>query len=78
VERNKVVHERACFANMSCQRLSIVFSFVSRVSFCNDIVESVIIKLSSGEYSLDPDLLKLSIMQVNHLLLFDLHYQTLP
>ena len=47
MEREKVVHERACFANMSCQRLSIVSSFVSRVLFCNGIiVESMIIKLS--------------------------------
>ena len=35
VERNNVVHERACFAK-SCQR----------VLFCNDIVESVIINSS--------------------------------
>ena len=41
MERNKVVHERACLANMSCQRLSIVFNFES-----SDIVESVIIKFS--------------------------------
>ena len=41
MERKKVVCERACFANMSCQRLSIVFNFE-----LSDIVESVIIKLS--------------------------------
>ena len=39
--RNKVVHQRACLVNMSCQRLSIVFNFE-----LSDIVESVIIKLS--------------------------------
>ena len=40
--------EHVCLANMSCQRLSIVsivFSFVLRVLFCNDIVDSMIIKL---------------------------------
>jgi hypothetical protein len=40
------MHECARFANMSCQRLSIVSSFVSRVLLCNDIVESETIKLS--------------------------------
>jgi len=57
---------------------------VSRVLFCNDIVESVIIKFFFGKevgvpiVILDPDLLKLSIVQVDHFLLFDLHYQMSP
>ena len=78
MERNKVVHERACLANMSCQRLSIVFNFES-----SDIVESVIIKLSLAKrwvscVILDQNLLKLSSVQVNHFLLCDLHYQMSP
>ena len=70
---------------------------MSRVLFCNDIVESVIIKFFLAKrwvfpYNkvlfgkevgvsiviLDPDLLKLSIMQVDHFWLFDLHYQMSP
>ena len=83
MEQNKVVHERARFANMSCQRRSIVSSFVSRVLSYNDIVESVNKALFDKEIGvsvviLDPDLFKLSIMQVNHFLLFDLDYQMSP
>ena len=45
----------ACFANMSCQRLSIVSNFVSIVLFCNGIiVESMIIKLSLAKRSVFP------------------------
>ena len=57
---------------------------MSRVLFCNDIVESVIIKFFFDKevgvfvVILDPDLLKLSIVQVDHFWLFDLHYQMSP
>jgi len=52
-------------------------------SLCNDIVESVNKALFDKEIGvsvviLDPDLFKLSIMQVNHFLLFDLDYQMSP
>jgi hypothetical protein len=54
----------ACFANMSCQRLSVVSTFVSSVLFCNGIiVEPMIIKLTLARLVpvviLDPNLLKL-------------------